>query len=226
MVCAGTRKDPPPPDQLVGGHAYTVLGVMDGVSGIPKLIKLRNPWGKQQYNGPWSYSWLETRGMTQEAKLLYNHSRDEFWMPFTRFTKGFSTLFICHDLGPEFSEKNTTSVLTKRSKKIRFKLCLKTSCDTETFIAVSQMGRRRLRDELHSETNAKLPIKLQICHSGTLLFNQNFQKKRNRTHRMILSPGEYELLVAAEYVDEETPIFLRVAANCILERIELISITK
>ena len=221
MVCAGTQKDPP--DQLVGSHAYTVLGVMggDGESGLPKLIKLRNPWGKQQYNGPWSYSWLVTRGMMQEAELLYKYSRDEFWMPFTRFTKGFSTLFMCHDLGPEFSEKHTSSVLTKMNKKIRFKLSLKTQCDTDTLIAVSQVGRRGLRDEFHSDSNAKLPIKLLIYHGGAILFNQNFLRKRNRTHRMTLSPGVYEILVEAEYVDEDTPIFLRVAANCIPEDVTL-----
>ena len=221
MVCAGTQKDPP--DQLVGGHAYTVLGVMsgDGESGLPKLIKLRNPWGKQQYNGPWSYSWLVTRGMMQEAELLYKYSRDEFWMPFTRFTKGFSTLFMCHDLGPEFSEEHASSVLTKMNKKIRFKLSLRTQCDTDTFIAVSQVGRRRLRDEFHSDTNAKLPIKLLIYHGGAILFNQNFLRKRNRTHRMTLSPGVYEILVETEYVDEDTPIFLRVAANCIPEYVTL-----
>ena len=76
------------------------------------------------------------------------------------------------------------------------------------------MGRRRLRDELDEENNAKLPIKLQIYHGGALLFNQNFQKMRNRNHRMILSPGDYMLVVEAEYVDERTPIFLRVAAKC------------
>ena len=86
MVCAGTQKDPP--DQLVGGHAYTVLGVTsESESRFPKLIKLRNPWGKQRYNGPWSHTWLEKRGMIEEAELLYSHSTDEFWMPFTRFTK-------------------------------------------------------------------------------------------------------------------------------------------
>ena len=221
MVCAGTQKDPP--DQLVGGHAYTVLGVMDGdgESGLPKLIKLRNPWGKQRYNGPWSHSWLVTRGMMQEAELLYKYSRDEFWMPFTRFTKGFSTLFMCHDLGTEFSEEHTSSVLTKMNKKIRFKLGLKNRCDTDTFIAVSQVGRRSLRDEFHSDSYAKLPIKLLICYDGAILFNQNFQKMRNRTHRMPLSPGVYEILVEAEFVDQETPIFLRVAANCIPEDITL-----
>ena len=43
---------------------------------------------------------------------------------------------------------------------------------------------------------------------------------------MILSPGDYEILVAAEYVDEETPVFLRVAANCIPEDIALDNLKK
>ena len=84
MVCAGTQRDPP--DQLVGRHAYTVLGVLD-FPGLPKLIKLRNPWGEQKYNGPWSYTWLMTRAMMKEVEILYKDGTDEFWMPFTRFTK-------------------------------------------------------------------------------------------------------------------------------------------
>ena len=69
---------------------------------------------------------------------------------------------MCHDLGQEFCEEYVTYVLTKKNKKIRFKFSLKTSCDSETFIAVSQEGRRRLRDELELSNNAKLPIKLQM----------------------------------------------------------------
>ena len=123
-------------------------------------------------------------------------------------------LYMCHDLGQEFSEKYATFVLKRRNKKIRFKLSLNTSSDAETFIAVSQMGRRRLRDELEEENNAKLPIKLQIYHESSLLFNQNFQRIRNRNHRMILCPGDYSLVVEAEYVDLVTEICLRVAAKC------------
>ena len=166
MVCAGTRKDPPPPDQLVGGHAYTVLGVMDGDSVLPKLIKLRNPWGEQQYNGPWSYAWLETRGMWQEAKILYKYSRDEFWMPFTMFTKAFSTLFICHDLGPEFSEKNTKSVLTKKNRKIRFKLGLKTSC-----------GVTNGSEETERRTSLRLQRKTAAQASDLPRWNTSVQSK-------------------------------------------------
>ena len=121
---------------------------------------------------------------------------------------------MCHDLGPEFYEEYATYVLTKKNKKIRFKFTLKTSCDSETFIAVSQEGRRRLRDELELTNNAKLPIKLQIYHENSLLFDQNFQRIRNRNHRLILSPGDYCLIVEANFVDQVTEICLRVAAKC------------
>lgn len=128
---------------------------------------------------------------------------------------------MCHDLGPEFYEKYATYVLTKKNKKIRFTLSLKTSSDSETFIAVSQEGRRRLRDELELENNAKLPIKLQIYHENSLMFDQKFQRMRNRNHRLILSPGDYCLIVEADYVDQVTEICLRVAAKCNKQDISL-----
>ena len=120
---------------------------------------------------------------------------------------------MCHDLGPAFFEKYSTFVLTQKNKKIKFKLSLNTNSDSETFIDVSQMGRRRLRDELDLDY-AKLPIKFQIYHETILVFNQNFLKMRNRNHRLILSPGDYSIIVEAASVDIVTEICLRVAAKC------------
>lgn len=84
MVCAGTCADPK--NNLVGHHAYTVLGVKEDEN-LGRLVNLRNPWGKTRYNGPWSFSWLVTRGFNREAKELYKCGKDEFWMPFTEFVK-------------------------------------------------------------------------------------------------------------------------------------------
>ena len=39
------------------GHAYTVLEAKQLTKGPKrgtKLIKVRNPWGSETYNGPWS----------------------------------------------------------------------------------------------------------------------------------------------------------------------------
>ncbi len=40
---------------LVKGHAYTVLGVVTlNDADKTRIVKLRNPWGKDSYTGPWA----------------------------------------------------------------------------------------------------------------------------------------------------------------------------
>ena len=42
---------------MVSGHAYGVIGALElkgGAHDGQKLIKMRNPWGKGEYDGPWS----------------------------------------------------------------------------------------------------------------------------------------------------------------------------
>lgn len=36
---------------LTSGHAYTIVGAFD-LNG-DKVLKIRNPWGSEKYNGPW-----------------------------------------------------------------------------------------------------------------------------------------------------------------------------
>merc|ERR1712127_385049 len=42
---------------MVSGHAYGVIGALElkgGAHDGQKLIKMRNPWGSNEYDGPWS----------------------------------------------------------------------------------------------------------------------------------------------------------------------------
>jgi len=45
-------------DGLIAAHAYTVLDSLElkDTSGnsVVKLLKIRNPWGREEYNGPWN----------------------------------------------------------------------------------------------------------------------------------------------------------------------------
>lgn len=45
-------------DNLVAGHAYTILGTQiiydNGGNVVERLVRMRNPWGKFMYTGPWS----------------------------------------------------------------------------------------------------------------------------------------------------------------------------
>ena len=39
---------------LISGHAYSLLDIKEvNYNGKTTLIKIRNPWSKEKYNGPW-----------------------------------------------------------------------------------------------------------------------------------------------------------------------------
>lgn len=56
---------------LVCGHAYTVLGTKVAPNG-QKLVQLRNPWGTEQYTGPWNDN--DTVNMTPEVKAALGYT--------------------------------------------------------------------------------------------------------------------------------------------------------
>lgn len=74
---------------LISGHAYTLLGPFE-YNG-QKLIKMRNPWGKEKYNGDWSDK--DTTKWTDDAKQTLSHSLANdgvFFIPIENFKSVFS----------------------------------------------------------------------------------------------------------------------------------------
>ena len=76
---------------LVTQHAYTVLGAIELTKdGQPyeKLVKLRNPWAKEQYSGPWSDNdsrWTEN---FKEQTNLVSANDGIFYMALSDLHKG------------------------------------------------------------------------------------------------------------------------------------------
>lgn len=73
---------------IVGGHAYTLLGVatVDG----NRLIKMRNPWGRGEYNGPWSDKSAEMKKAKAEGKITHVDANDgSFYVPVDTFRKAY-----------------------------------------------------------------------------------------------------------------------------------------
>ncbi|POI33209.1 hypothetical protein CIB84_003039 [Bambusicola thoracicus] len=100
------------PFGLIKGHAYSVTGI-DEVSyqgQKVQLIRIRNPWGQVEWNGPWSDNSLEWRLVSpSEKKRLAQTALDdgEFWMKFEDFKVHFDKVEICN-LTPDSLEDNTT----------------------------------------------------------------------------------------------------------------------
>lgn len=95
---------------LVTQHAYTVTGAEQVQSrwGWEDLIRLWNPWGKTEWQGPWkdgSLEWLECRDPRKDQ--LYQDKEDgEFWMSCRDFLDHFSCLYICNKVPISVDQNN------------------------------------------------------------------------------------------------------------------------
>ncbi|XP_066515238.1 calpain-5-like isoform X2 [Hoplias malabaricus] len=93
---------------LVKGHAYSVTGVRrvrlgHGLVSFFKnetiaLIRMRNPWGKHEWNGAWSDSseeWQKVGSMERSNLGITVEDDGEFWMSFDDWCQRFSDADVC-----------------------------------------------------------------------------------------------------------------------------------
>ncbi|XP_078517221.1 calpain-1 catalytic subunit-like isoform X1 [Lissotriton helveticus] len=88
------------PEGLVKGHAYSVTGAhqVENYGRTLQLLRLRNPWGKVEWNGRWSdksslWSLLDP---AQRTQLQVEAEDGEFWMQMEDFLCYFDTLELCN----------------------------------------------------------------------------------------------------------------------------------
>ncbi|XP_027803837.2 calpain-9 isoform X3 [Marmota flaviventris] len=93
------------PFGLIKGHAYTITGLdqVDFRGQKIELIRVRNPWGQVEWNGPWSDSSPEWKsvGLADQKRLCHAALDDgEFWMAFQDFRAHFDKVEVCN-LSPD-----------------------------------------------------------------------------------------------------------------------------
>uniref|UniRef100_A0A3B3CYW2 Calpain 6 n=1 Tax=Oryzias melastigma TaxID=30732 RepID=A0A3B3CYW2_ORYME len=93
---------------LVMGHAYAVTAVKrvhighgqgehSRTEAIP-MVRMRNPWGQKEWNGPWSDSseeWAKIGDMERKNLGLTVEDDGEFWMSFEDWCKQFTDADVC-----------------------------------------------------------------------------------------------------------------------------------
>nr|XP_022900418.1 calpain-9-like isoform X1 [Onthophagus taurus] len=90
---------------LITQHAYSVTGLarVRGPSGETPLVRLRNPWARGEWTGPWSERSWEWDGLSPRDKELLGVrviNDGEFWMSFDDFARNFTQLDLVH-VGPD-----------------------------------------------------------------------------------------------------------------------------
>ncbi|XP_033762963.1 calpain-2 catalytic subunit-like isoform X2 [Pecten maximus] len=93
---------------LVGGHAYSLTGTAMGND--TQLIRVRNPWGKHEWTGPWSDGSSEWSSVPEGAVQRANVDDGEFYMSLDDFMTYFSDVTICC-LTPDFDRDGSSDTL-------------------------------------------------------------------------------------------------------------------
>ncbi|CAN9510744.1 unnamed protein product [Ophioblennius macclurei] len=95
---------------LVKGHAYSITGLEEvNYRGRKvKLIRIRNPWGQVEWNGPWSdkSSEWDYVDRADKSRILNNSDDGEFWMEFDDFKRNYDKVEICN-MTPDALTDNT-----------------------------------------------------------------------------------------------------------------------
>ncbi|CAH1730885.1 unnamed protein product [Aphis gossypii] len=124
MCCSITKlKSDGSEKRLQAPHAYSITKVTcflmkntNGNSSTIYLIRLRNPWGRTEWNGSWCDKSNEWLCMTQKIKQslgLVIDDDGEFWMSFEDVVKYFSILEICNLAPDDLIGQNETGSKTK-----------------------------------------------------------------------------------------------------------------
>uniref|UniRef100_A0A3B3WU53 Calpain 5a n=1 Tax=Poecilia mexicana TaxID=48701 RepID=A0A3B3WU53_9TELE len=106
---------------LVKGHAYAVTDVRrvrlgHGLLAFFKsdklgMIRMRNPWGQREWNGPWSDSseeWKRVSKSEREKMGLTVQDDGEFWMSFDDFLTNFTDLILCRLINTSYLSLHKT----------------------------------------------------------------------------------------------------------------------
>ncbi|XP_067464406.1 calpain-1 catalytic subunit-like [Thunnus thynnus] len=116
MICCGTA---PKGDRivntvahtgLVDSHAYSVTAVteVEYYGSKVKLVRIMNPWGRQEWNGKWSdKSDMWSRISPDDRAKCTDREDGEFWMELEDFCQYFNMLSVCCE-NPNFLDGDFT----------------------------------------------------------------------------------------------------------------------
>lgn len=90
---------------LVSNHSYTIIDVAEITDNLGKkirLLKIRNPWGGNEWTGDWSD---KSSKWTPEIKKLLNFNDEDdgtFWMCYEDFCRFYTSTHVCR-VHPDFN---------------------------------------------------------------------------------------------------------------------------
>uniref|UniRef100_A0A8C6YTF3 Calpain-3 n=1 Tax=Nothoprocta perdicaria TaxID=30464 RepID=A0A8C6YTF3_NOTPE len=164
---------------LVKGHAYSVTAVEETTfkGERIRLVRLRNPWGQVEWNGPWSDKSEEWNFINESEKTRLQHKiaeDGEFWISFEDFMRHFTKLEICN-LTPDTLEADKLQTWTVSVNEGRWvRGCSAGGCRNypDTFWTNPQYRLRLLEEDDDPEDEEV------VCSFLVALMQKNRRKER------------------------------------------------
>ena len=103
LFCTSDKRtdEIPGANGLIQGHAYSLLSIYDiEVNGQTQtLVRIRNPHGRREWNGPWSDGSAEWNDVSDEVKKSIQYSENDdggFFMSFADWVDQYETFTVCY----------------------------------------------------------------------------------------------------------------------------------
>lgn len=204
-----------PHASLVTGHAYTILGTVQ-LKGGPKLIKLRNPWGREKYAGPFrdddpkwnTHGWAKQVGLTKANDGIFYIPLKDFKISFTHY----SILMY---------QKWHTQRKNIKGKGKKFNTSITSKADQEIVITLDYQNKRQVprgckmpnvfyNFYIYGEIPGKGPKPTPVSRQ-TGYGSHSFIAKAGKKHRLLIinwaNAGEESNFVLTSYGEKANVVF-------------------
>lgn len=176
---------------IITGHAYSLLGVVTLSSGL-RLLKLRNPWGKGEWTGPWSdKSTLWTDDFKQQAGWV-DLDDGVFFMAYEDFRDNFESFTVAY-----YHDSYYYSALQTTNGKGDTDTMQVTVAETgEYYVGVSQPSKFQFSDDPQHEHGYVSVVIFERLDSGKFKYVGGFgNTRRDPWTKVHLQKGEYLVFV-------------------------------
>lgn len=184
------------PEGIVGGHAYSILDVVqttDSRGNLARLLKIRNPWGRFEWNGDFSdNSSLWTQADRQRLGVV---SADDgvFWIRVEDFARLFQGVGVVKAV-PGFCSNGIVVDQTSGSQSV-VRIIVRQQCQV-TFSVDQYDSRLFQNSQIHpTYSYFRLTVGKVVGENQIQFVNCILSPERNIFAETILAPGEYLALI-------------------------------
>lgn len=187
-----------------------------GCDGIVRLVKIRNPWGKREWQGAFAKGdSLWTRKLKIELEQV-DKDNGEFWMTFHDFLRRYVRVDVCKAATKGWlgiSRSSTTNPMRLNTKE-EFSMEVLEHC--RTFLWLIQKTKRR-RDVSNAKSNWYSDLSLIVVDDAGEPISSRFSSGRRDTTplELHLNPGKYRLRVMHFDCRHPEPFILRVYVSSV-----------